>query len=97
MWNLNVLLFQPCGLRHSGGHIGRQPASECQVHLLIRWVREVLYRSGISGTGCHLGLLWSGSLAGADCPDRLVGNHHLAPVGHILGNCCQLAEADLDA
>ena len=62
-------------------------------------LEKAIYISGISlsGTGCHLGLLWSGSLAGADCPDRLVGNHHLAPVGHILGNCCQLAEADLDA
>ena len=45
---------------------------------------------------CHLGLLRCGSLASANCPNRLIGNHHLAPVSHILGNCCQLAEANLD-
>merc|ERR1719234_2589080 len=65
----------PGGLSHSRGHIGRQPTSQCQVHLL--------------------GLLWTGSLASANCPNRLVGNHHLAPVSHILGNCCQLTEANL--
>ena len=44
---------------------------------------------------CHLGLLWCGSLASADCPNWLVGNHYLAPVSHIFGNCCQLTEANL--
>merc|ERR1719234_1732293 len=63
------------GLSHSRGHIGRQPTSQCQVHLLS--------------------LLRSGSLAGANRPNWLIGNYHLAPVRHILGNCCQLAEADL--
>ena len=40
-------------------------------------------------------LFWRGGLAGADGPDRLVGQHDAGPVGHVVGDRLQLPEAHL--